>query len=265
MSTLITHNPSDPSRDDDQSRDEDPTGVRDLLSALPQPAPMPGYLVERINASLAAEQAQRTAAPSTTSGASVTPLLSPTRRRAGRVALAVAGVAAAVALFAAVGSNLIQPDRSTTAGVSASAPSSPAPEAGGKSLTGVGEKTTGQAASGAAATPALVQIRVSRTRYTEAGFVTQARDLHSAAVDPSQPPAAYAEAGPTATTPGLIDCLNAIGAGGAQRVRADLAFYEGRPAVIIVVTTNGARTAYAVGRQCSHADAAVLRPATPLP
>ena len=98
------------------------------------------------------------------------------------------------------------------------------------------------------------------------GFAAQARDLHGAAMDPGVPPAAYsAQSGPAATTPGLIDCLNAIGAGRAQMVRADLAFYEGRPAVIIVATTNGARTAYAVGRQCSHTDAAVLRPATPLP
>ena len=257
MSTLITNNPTD------RSPDDDPTGVRDLLSALPQPAPMPAYLVERINASLAAEQAQRAAAPSTTS---VSPLLSP-RRRARRVALAVAGAAAAVALFAAVGSNLFQPGRSTTVSGVASAPiPSPAPAAGGKALSDGGHQATRQESSGPAATPALVQIRVSPTRYTQSGFVAQARDLHGAAMDPGVPPAAYsAQSGPAATTPGLIDCLNAIGAGRAQMVQADLAFYEGRPAVIIVATTNGARTAYAVGRQCSHADAAVLRPATPLP
>jgi hypothetical protein len=44
-----------------------------------------------------------------------------------------------------------------------------------------------------------------------------------------------------------------------------VAFYEGQPAVIIVTTTNGIPMAYAVGRRCSHADAAVLRPATALP
>ena len=263
MSTLITHNPADPT---DPSWDDDPTGVHDLLSALPQPAPMPGYLVERINASLAAEQAQRTEAPSTTAGASVTPLLSSTRRRAGRIAVAVAGAAAAVALFAAIGSNLFQPGRSTTAGGSASAPITSRAATGGQALSGTEDKAGREGANAPVATPALVQIRVSGTRYTPATFVNQARDLQGAAIDPSQPPAAqYAEAGPTATTPGFIDCLNAIGAGGAQMVRADLAFYEGRPAVIIVATTNGARTAYAVGRQCSHTDAAVLHPATPLP
>ena len=48
-------------------------------------------------------------------------------------------------------------------------------------------------------------------------------------------------------------------------VRADVGLYDGRPAVIIVTTTNGILMAYVVGPQCSQADAAVLRPATPLP
>jgi len=47
-------------------------------------------------------------------------------------------------------------------------------------------------------------------------------------------------------------------------VRADIAFYEGAPAVIIVATTDGIPMAYAVGRECSLADAALLRPATSL-
>ena len=255
MSTLITHHPADPSRDDD------PTGVRDLLAALPHPGPMPGYLVERINASLAAEQAQR-ALPGTTS---VTPLIAPTRRRAGRVAFAVAGAAAVLALFAAVGNNFFQPGRSTEVSGSASAPLTARAPTSAQGLTGAEDKSAGQGVSGSLATPGLVQIRVSPTRYTRAGFVPQARELDGAAIQPTLPPAgAYADAGRVSTTAGLVDCLNAIGAGGAQMVRADLAFYDGRPAAIIVVTTNGIRTAYAVGRQCSPADAALLRPVTPL-
>jgi hypothetical protein len=258
VSTLITHNPAD------QPPDDDPTGVRDLLSSLPQPAPMPLYLVERINASLAAEQAQRTANTSTTS---VTPLLAPTRRRPGRLVFAVAGAAAAVVLFAVVGNDIFQTSRSTTISGSASAPvTSGAREGGGQALQGAADKATRQGAMSPAGTPPLVQIRLSGTRYTQAGFVTQVRNLARATVDQIRPPAAAsADIGPVGTTPGLLDCLNAIGAGGVQMVRADLAFYEGRPAVIIVATTNGTPMAYAVGRHCSRADAAVLRPATPLP
>jgi hypothetical protein len=262
VSTLITHDPAD------QPPDDDPTGVRDLLSSLPQPAPMPLYLVERINASLAAEQSQRTANTSTTS---VTPLLAPTRRRPGRLVFAVAGAAAAVVLFAVVGNNIFQTSRSTTISGSASAPvTSGAREGGGQALQGAADKATRQGSTPPAATPPLVQIRLSGTRYTQAGFVTQVRNLVRATVDQIRPPAAppaaaAADLGPVGTTPGLLDCLNAIGAGGVQMVRADLAFYEGRPAVIIVATTNGTPMAYAVGRHCSRADAAVLRPATPLP
>ena len=64
---------------------------------------MPDHLVERINASLAAEQAQRAA---TMSGTSVTPLLASARRRPARLVFAVAGAAAVVVLVAVVGSNL---------------------------------------------------------------------------------------------------------------------------------------------------------------
>ena len=94
--------------------------------------------------------------------------------------------------------------------------------------------------------------------------MTQAETLRRA--PRFQPTAAKSSSvGPAGTTAGLTECLNAIGATGAQVVRADVAFYEGQPAVIIVATTNGIPMAYAVGRQCSRTDAAVLRPATPLP
>ena len=39
--------------------EHDPTGIRELLSALPDPGPMPADLVSRINASIAAEQSAR--------------------------------------------------------------------------------------------------------------------------------------------------------------------------------------------------------------
>ncbi|WP_203230470.1 hypothetical protein, partial [Segeticoccus rhizosphaerae] len=41
------------------SPDEDPTGVRALLSSLPEPGPMPPELVARITASLEREQQER--------------------------------------------------------------------------------------------------------------------------------------------------------------------------------------------------------------
>jgi len=226
---------------------------------------MPEHLVERINASLAAEQAQRAAR---TSNDSVTPLLATLRRRPGRLVFAMAGAAAAVALVAVVGSNMLTVNQptSTSGGAAIASTSntgtSNTQEASGGAPTGAEDKAA--ALPGRAATASPVQIRLSGTRYTQADFLAQVRTLRSATPAPPQLQAA-SSVGPAGTALGLTECLRAIGAAGAQVVRADVAFYEGRPAVIIVTTTSGIPTAYVVGRQCSRADAAVLRPATPLP
>ncbi len=256
------------------SPDDDPTGVRALLSGLSQPEPMPAHLVERINASLAAAQAERAerAAQATRSpGGSVSPLVASTRSGPRRVLFAMAGAAAAVALIAVVGGNLIKPIRqdSATSAADGFAPSAPSsPEAGGRASADTLDKAL---ASGAA--PPVIQIRRSQTRYTQAGFTVQARTLRRDVFDgarsasPSSPGSlAFAADGGRLGTPlGLADCLRAVGADGAKMVRADLAFYEGKPAVIIVATTAGIPMAYAVGPACSLADAALLHPATALP
>lgn len=257
MSTLITpRTPAGPPSPDD----DDQTGVRALLSGLPEPDPMPAYLVERISASLAAEQAQRAAI---SMGAPVAPLLASRRRTPGRILLAIAGAAAAVVLIAVVGNNMLPTSQTTTAGgIAASAIDSGSREDSGR-LQGDAES---KAAPGSTSMPASIRIRVSDVRYTQTDFSTQARALGVTALDSTQPEVpGSADVGPIATPGGLTDCLSAIGAGGAQLVQADLAFYEGRPAVIIVTTTDGISTAYAVGRDCSRANPALLRPATPLP
>jgi len=243
------------------SPDDDPTGVRALLSALPEPDPMPDYLVERINASLAAAQAQRAAS---SPGVSVTPLVASRRRLPGRVLFAIAGAAAAaaVAMVAVVGSNLfqtLQPAESSSS-LAAAIPS------GSQEAGGAPPGALDKAAAGSASTPPLIQIRLSETRYTRADFATQARAMGSLALESNQSMTAEPQRlGGVGTAAGLTECLRAIGASGSQMVRADIAFYEGAPAVIIVATTNGIPTAYAVGRECSLAHAAVLRPATILP
>ena len=258
-------------------RDNDPTGVRALLSSLPQPDPMPEHLVERINASLAAEQAQRTG---TMSSASVTPLPATDRLRRARLLLILGRAAAAVAIVAVVGTSLFVARQTSTSSTTASvatqaeagaraaqAPPNAAGEAQGPNLGSItpGDSNKGSSPRGASVAPPLTQIGLSGTRYTTAGFVMQAETLLHSAPGPIQPRLAQPPAlGPAATTSGLKDCLNALGAGGAQVVRADVATYQGQPALIIVATTNGASVAYAVGRRCSRVDPAVLRPATPL-
>jgi hypothetical protein len=226
---------------------------------------MPMHLVERINASLAAEQAQRaTSVP----GASATPLLATARRRRTRLVFAVAGAAAAVAAVAVVGTTMFTARQSTTISSSAAIARSAAGERDSVGVPPSAAKGAPGLTAGAATTPTTVHIVLSQTRYTQAGFLVQAQTLSSSAAAGAARPQAdqkSAALGPIGTVLGLKECLDAIGASGAQVVRADVAFYEGQPAVIIVATTNGRPVAYAVGRRCSGTDAALLRPATPLP
>jgi hypothetical protein len=220
---------------------------------------MPAHLVERINASLAAEQAQRAA---TTSGASVTSLLAGPRRGPGRLMFAIAGAAAALVLVAMLSTNMFAPPHSATTSGSAAITSSPgeSPPAAGGQPPPAAVKAPALADRGT--TASVVKIGRSGIRYTQADFATQVLALRRT---PWQPMASESPSvGPAGTAAGLTQCLSAIGATQAQLVMADIAFYDGRPAVIIVATTNGMSTAYAVGRQCSRADAAVLRGATPL-
>jgi hypothetical protein len=240
------------------SRDDDPTGVRALLSSLPEPDPMPEHLVKRIYASLAAEQAQRATKMST---AAVTPLPAGGPRRSWRLLFAIAGAAAAVTLVVLFGSNIFPLHQSTTvSGSAALASASNAGKPTGSALPRAADKAPSVAALSA---PPLIRIGLSRTRYTQAAFVTQAQGLLRA---PFQPMATESSSlGPAGTSHGITQCLSAIGAAGAQMVRADVAFYQGRPAVVILATANGMTTAYVVGRQCSLTDAALMRAATPVP
>ena len=257
MNTLIApRKPVGSSPDDD-----DQTGVRAMLSALPEPDPMPAYLVERISASLAAERAQRADAHS---GTSVSPMLATTRRRRGRLLFAIAGAAAAVVLFGVAGKGLLGTSQTTSGSNTAASAITSGSLEDRAAVPPSANDQPGASASRASA-PASIQIRSSDVRYTAAGFVTQARELSDAAFDLVAPKAAGSPvAGSIGTNVGLTDCLKAIGADGAQTVQADLAFYEGQPAVIIVATKDAKPTAYVVGRECSQAHAALLRPATPL-
>ena len=233
------------------SQDDDPTGVRALLSALPEPEPMPHDLVQRITATLAAEHAAReatSAAPAST----VTPFL-PSRRRAvsgRRVLAALVGAAAVLAVATMIGTDTLNSSRNSTASSAGSAAAQLA------------------ATSRAEATPTTsptVVIQQSATRYTEAGWLTQAGRLSSSRTKGTAPLAEAPSLGPVGTRAGLSDCLAALGESGFTAVTADLASYEGRPAVVIVTWHRSARTAYAVQRTCSRADAGVLHGATPLP
>jgi negative regulator of sigma E activity len=246
-----------------ESPEDDPTGVRALLASLPEPEPMPAYLIERISASLAAEQANRSPAPT---GATVIPLA---RRRPLRtMALGLAGVAAAALVVGVVGTSVLhRPDQSSS-GAAASmstatrgTPSAPAPSSAPAQGTG----TQGDGTQGLAATPPM-HIQMSSTRSTRGSFAAQAGALAtSGPAHPVQPLTGESPGiGPIATPTGLASCLRALGVGRVDDVTADLSFYEGTPAVVIVTVSGSARTAYAVKRSCSTGNQALLHPAVPV-
>lgn len=231
------HLPDEPGHDDlGDSR------VRDLLTSLPPPGPMPDTLADAITAALAAEQQLRTAPPSRTpsgrtadpdtGGACVTPLAGPSRGRlAGRRSWVTAlTAAAAVAAVGVVGTLVV--------------------------------KTLSPGAA-PAATPANIHVKVSRETYQQDRFGLQARDLLAA---PGTTPAAGGTpAQPLSTSSGIRSCLTGLGIGDATAVSVDLATFDGAPAAILVVTSGGTTTAYAVGRECSAQDAQVLEEGVRVP
>ncbi len=252
-----------PRRPSGESPEDDPTGVRALLASLPEPEPMPAYLVERISASLAAEQANRSPA---LTGATAVPL---TRRRPLRtMVLGLAGVAAAAVVVGVVGTSVLHRSNPSSSGAAASmstatrsTPSAPPPSSG--PLQGTGAQ--GEGTQGVAATPPM-HFQMSSTRYTRETFAAQAGALAtSGPAHPVQPLTGESPGiGPIATPTGLASCLRALGVGRVDDVTADLSSYEGTPAVVIVTVSGSARTAYAVKRSCSTGNQALLHPGVPV-
>jgi len=240
-----------------ESPEDDPTGVRALLSSLPEPDPMPAYLVERISASLAAEEASRSRA-----GASTASPLVRRHRSARRLVLGLAGVAAAAAVVGLVGTDLLRGSNQSPGNATASMATAERSTTPGPALA---PQTPAQGGTqGVTATPTM-HIQMSSTRYTAAGFAAQAGALGPSAGQQVQPPTGETPSvGPIATPAGLASCLRALGVGPVDQVTADLGFYEGVPAAVIVTVTGSTRTAYAVRRSCSTGNQAVLHAGVPV-
>ena len=236
-----------PGRHDDV--EHDPTGIRALLSALPDPGPMPPDLVARISASIAQEQSAR-------EGGTVVPL----RRRSWGWqhlgAAAAAGVVLAVgvpALLTGTGPG----DVLASLGGSSSADSASSAEGASGSVADSGGVTEapGSPASPGPTTPGDKRVRsavgdvalaATGTAYTIAGLATQATTLgttfqaSSAAKDHAVP---HGEAG-------LRGCLTALGVPDGLPVRGDVATLDGVPAVIVLVDRGSTESVYAVAPDC---------------
>ncbi len=259
------------------SSDEDPTGVRALLSSLPEPGPMPPELVARITASLEREQQARVEA-GVVPPEGVTPLI----RRPGRSGwfsgasrmrqvLAMGGAAAAVAAVAAVGTVVVldqRPDVPAAASVTAGQQHDDNGAAAGGNDRGDDGAAQQPNAESLPGTDVPVYFEASGTNYTKADFAQQAATMQATNRTPLRQESLQRpevqELGPPMN---LDQCIQTLGAGlqsTPDKVWVDLGTYDGSPAVIIVVTSDGKSQAWAVGRTCRAGQPEVMTGPTTL-
>jgi hypothetical protein len=113
------------------------------------------------------------------------------------------------------------------------------------------------ASGGSAAKAADITIYASGTAYTAASLRAQLQVLaETAAPRPMGPDAAAA--GAVATPAGLAACLEPLGVGPQDRVRADLATFDGAPAVAVVVSGTSARRGFVLAPDCATTHSAPL-------
>lgn len=231
--------------------EDDPTGMRALLSSLPDPGPMPEDLVARITASLAAEREHH---------APVVPLA---HRR--RLLWRTAGLAAAAAAVIAVGGTSLLTNTApgdlgalfgSGGGDSSSAGSGPVTRDSADSFGGAGPESSTVA----------VSVHHSNTAYTSGALADQASTLLTDPGETLAPTGPESPGiGPIGTETGLRSCVAALTSDPFAQVTADLGTYEGTPAAVLVLTTDAGHTAYVVRRSCSTGHPDLLAGPTPLP
>ena len=256
--------------------------VRELLADAPDPGPMPAEVAERISrALLHAAQLRVDPGPLAPGSSKHSPdgpdggpgpgggtvLAMPSRAGRPKPIYLAAAVAAAVAVVA-VGASALhltkRPNGAAAIGDTYSSGASTSPSSGPSSAPSGAQSSPPATRSG-------LHIQLSTTAYSPGTLAAQARTLLDHPGQPIGDLAAESPAvGPIATPTGLESCLRAIGArDGAdpapEAVSADLATFDGRPAVVVVVTRAGVSTAWAVERSCTTGAPGVLEGATPVP
>ncbi len=234
--------------------EEDPTGVRSLLSSLPDPGPLPADVVQRIEASLhaaaAADAAGRASQPANS-------IWSVGDAPVGRAStLTIAALAAGVLVIAGAGvfglAQLQSPDPAV-------APLAISQQNSARAVaSGPGALVTDPWTAAASARMEPI-FTVTGTRYAEAGLASQASRVWARQGRTLSVPAAEQPGiGPLGTRTGLASCLKALGSEPVGRVVLDFGLYEGRPAAVLILNTPGAVRVYVVGRSC-RPDAPDLR------
>ncbi|XVX20285.1 hypothetical protein ACQP1U_18750 [Actinomycetota bacterium] len=258
--------------------DADPTGMRDLLRSLPDPGPMPDDLVARITAALHDESARTASAldepdhhePPYGVVTPIAPRRMPLWQRLGAAAATVLVLGGGGALVlgnlrggsdnvasSVVDSSGSRVDGSSTDGSSADdSASGPLANAVPESGSSPAEpSTTGPDEGGIAQGDTGTRVLVTGAAYRSADLATQARDLVASTATPLPPLASESPGlGPITTPLGLRDCARGLDLPGDATLVLDIATVDGRPAAVLVATSAGGSTAYAVERTCSAAD-----------
>jgi hypothetical protein len=232
--------------------EDDPTGMRRLLAALPDPGPMPEDLTARILAAIASEAAARpmsaepvVPAVPRSHQAVVTPITHRSRHRGGSPAsLRWLAAAAAVGVIGAGGFGVV---RMLAHGLSGSA-------TGGAALSSpaAGQSENPERASDTSSTsPALgpgpaVKVASSGTDYTAAGLADQAAPLLRA----EDSVGSVGDRPEIATPERAQACAKALGVGVITELRVDNARFQGEPAAVLLVKGASGWQAYAVPLTC---------------
>jgi negative regulator of sigma E activity len=231
--------------------DQDPTGMRDLLRSLPDPGPMPPAVADRITAALAREQEARAG----DDNSNVTPLARPAssgmtgapRKSASRRPMQLVGglvAAAAVAAVAVVGINSLNNDQ---------APTSAVPSAGASTSL-----SNAQLAG-------KVKVASTGTDYTSASFNAQAASMAGDTASGTPDPAIVTQLGSLATPEGIATCARSVGGSlldDPDDIKVDLARFDGKPALVVVVRKGTTETAFAVSTTCSKGTTPYAAPRT---
>jgi hypothetical protein len=237
----------------------DPTGMRELLRALPGPGPMPDDLVARIQTSLAdldpltgrTERPHHDDVPRETTATGRGSWLT---RHGGKLAVAAVLV---------VGGGAVANGQLGLLGGADEMTSGSAVGGSAENQRGAGSDTSADAdGEGAGTVAGPVVVRLSARTYTSAGLATQ---LQRAEAGPRTGPltAESPASGPIGSEIGVRSCLEALGLPRDTGADVDLALVDGAPAAVLVVTVGGERTAYAVGRDCTTGNPSLI--AGPVP
>lgn len=237
-----------------ESRDEDdPTGMRHLLSSMSDPEPMSEDMVRRIAADIERERSQGERDYHRFDPAVAAP---PTRRRG--AALVLLGGAAAIAFALPVLADaLTRPSVPTSAALVPSLAGEPSAQAPAPPAPTVPPSTNSPAPTAVTAGMTLVSTGTDYHRGDLAGQLT-------ALIEREQVPSSSASVitstgdAPDDTATSVRTCLHAL-ALDHRKVVVDVATYEGRPSLVVVGPpshghSGGLRTATVMPRDCSRDD-----------